>query len=184
MLKNKYYYCCQNELFVLYDNQHFISCSEDDIQYKILSGITNDGELHSWKYKIKVGIIKLIKDRSPLKAIPESATIQFVINLFFPTIFTSRNHVKYFLTVIGDILNAKTTDIYIASVCLKNIINELHLQNNAYFENINLINNIIRSNKTTLIQSLFRNCPFKICLYRSCFSTKFMSIQTKTSLKS
>ena len=142
MLKNKYYYCCQNELFLIYDNQHFISCSEDDIQYKILSGITNDGELHSWKYKIKVGIIKLIKERSPLKAIPESATIQFVINLFFPTIFTSRNHVKYFLTVIGDILNAKTTDIYIASVCLKNIINELHLQNNAYFENINLINNI------------------------------------------
>ena len=87
MLTNKYYYCCQNELFVLYDNKHFISCSEDDIQYKILSGISNDGELVPWKYKIKVGIIKLIKERSPLKAIPESATIQFVINLFFPGIF-------------------------------------------------------------------------------------------------
>ena len=142
MLTNKYYYCCQNELFVLYDNKHFISCSEDDIQYKILSGISNDGELVPWKYKIKIAIIKLIKERSPLKAIPESATIQFVINLFFPGIFASRNHVKYFLTVLGDILTGKTTDIYIASACLKNIINELHIQNNTYFENININNNI------------------------------------------
>ena len=142
MLINKYYYCCQNELFMLYDDKHFIPCSEDDIQYKILSEITNDRELVPWKHKIKIGIIKLIKERSPLNAIPESATIQFVINLLFPAIFTSRNHVKYFLTVIGDILNGKTTDIYIASVCLKKLINELHLQNNTYFENVNVIHNI------------------------------------------
>jgi hypothetical protein len=142
MLINKYYYCCQNELFMLYDDKHFIPCSEDDIQYKILSEITNDRELVPWKHKIKIGIIKLIKERSPLNAIPESATIQFVINLFYPTIFLSRNHVKYFLTVIGDILCGKISNIYIVSTCIKKIINELHQQNNTYFENVNLINNI------------------------------------------
>ena len=144
MLTNKYYYCPQNELFMLYDNTHYISCNEDVIQYKILSGISSDnsGELVPWKHKIKNGIIKLIKERSPLKSIPESATIQFVLNLFFPIIFQSRNHVKYFLTVIGDILCGKCDNIYICSVSLKKIINELHIQNNTYFENVNLVNNI------------------------------------------
>lgn len=144
MLTNKYYYCPQNELFMLYDNTHYISCSEDDIQYKILSGISSDnsGELISWKHKIKIGIIKLIRERSPLHSIPESATIQFVLNLFYPIIFQSRNHVKYFLTVIGDILCGKNDNTYICSTSLKKIINELHIQNNTYFENVNLVNNI------------------------------------------
>ena len=144
MLTNKYYYCPQNELFMLYDNTHYISCSEDDIQYKILSGISSDnsGELISWKHKIKIGIIKLIRERSPLHSIPESATIQFVLNLFYPIIFQSRNHVKYFLTVIGDILCGKNENTYICSTSLKKIINELHIQNNTYFENVNLVNNI------------------------------------------
>ena len=39
--------------------------------------------------------------------ISESKTIQYVFKLLQP-IFTSRNHVKYFLTVIGDLLHSKT----------------------------------------------------------------------------
>ena len=87
---------------MLYDGIHFVSYSEGKIQHQILSIIANEEKLLPWKYKIKINIMKQIKERSPLTAIPESATIQFVINALVPAVFPTRNHVKYFLTVIGD----------------------------------------------------------------------------------
>jgi hypothetical protein len=65
--------------------------------------------LREWRYKVTKNIIKRIKERSPLNATPESATIQFVINTLCPSIFTTRNHAKYFLTIIGECLGGSAT---------------------------------------------------------------------------
>jgi hypothetical protein len=105
--KNDYFYSSQTELFLRYDGLHFVVQSEDDIQHQILSTISSEKCLREWKYKVNKNIIKRIKERSPLMAIPESATIQFVINTLCPSIFHTRNHAKYFLTIIGECLSTK-----------------------------------------------------------------------------
>ena len=45
----------------------------------------------------------------------------------------------------------------------------LDANSNFFCSIINLTDNILRSNKPTIIQSLLGNCPFKISLYRGCF---------------
>ena len=102
--KNNYYYSSQTERFLYYDGLHFVTQNEDDIQHQILSAISSEKCLREWRYKVNKNIIKRIKERSPLNATPESSTIQFVINTLCPSIFTTRNHAKYFLTIIGECL--------------------------------------------------------------------------------
>ena len=136
LLKNRYYYCSQNELFMVYDGQHFSAHSEDDIQHNILSQITSaEHQLRPWKHKIKNNVIKRIKERSPLQAIPESATIQAVLGMLYPSVVGTRNHAKYFLTVIGDCVAGKndTALVYIASPLLKEIVREIGVQIYTHF---------------------------------------------------
>ena len=153
--RNNYFYSPQTDLFMVYDGTHFVSYSEGKIHHQILSTIANEEKLMSWKYKIKINIMKQIKERSPLTAIPESATIQFVINALVPAVFPTRNHVKYFLTVIGDQLkgggggggggvNEEILNnlIYIISPAAKDIINEISSQCRTLFGYINFLINI------------------------------------------
>ena len=163
--KNSYYYSAQTELFLHYDGLHFVIHSEDDIQHQILTTISSEKCLRDWKHKVNKNIIKRIKDKSPLKALPESATIQFVINQLCPFIFPTRNHAKYFLTIIGECLSSKndanananatenkeleqgaTTStpslIYIIPPALKDIIREIGNQCYTYFGLPNVFTNI------------------------------------------
>ena len=107
--KNLYFYSNSTELFLKYDDFHFRIYREDDIQHQILTMITTEQALIPWKYKIKNNIMKCIKERSPLTVIPESVTIQFVLNQLYPTYFATRNSAKYFLTVIGDSMTRATS---------------------------------------------------------------------------
>ncbi len=75
---------------------------EDEIIYNLLSSISKDRILLDWKHKTKNNVIGLIKEKSLFQTIPETYTIQKVLNNLFPSIFTSKNHAKYFLTIIGD----------------------------------------------------------------------------------
>ena len=145
MLKNSFFFSPNNELFMNYDGTHFLGYSEDDIQHLILTQITANNTLRPWKHKINNEIIRKIKDNSPLNAIPESETIQYVINLLFPSIFKSRNHVKYFLTMIGDSLRSvkKGIDfVYIASPNIKNIVYEISVQAYTHFGISNSLSSI------------------------------------------
>ena len=153
LLVNSYYYCTHNELFMYYDKIHFIADSEDNIIHKIITDINKNPELLQWKHKIKLNIIKRTKERSPLQTIPESKTIQFVLNLLQP-IFNSRNHIKYFLTVIGDLLHSKSKNYFICSLPLKDILNELNIQINTYIGSINIFNNI----KYKIYEHTLENC--------------------------
>jgi hypothetical protein len=127
--KHNYSYCPNTELFFKYDGLHFYIYNEDEIQYQILSSITYGQTLMPIKHKIKSTIIKKIKEFNPIFYIPESATIQFVINNLYPSLFKDKDSVKYFLTIIGDsILKKNETLIYIISPSVKNICNEIFTQ--------------------------------------------------------
>ena len=93
--------------FFQYDKKHYYMYSEDDIIYEVLKSITVKPELHPWKHKIKVQLLKSIKDRPLWSCIPESNTIQFVHKLLCPSIFSNKVHTKHFLCVIGDCLRKK-----------------------------------------------------------------------------
>ena len=72
----KYYYINSSDLFISYDSENFKVEKEDDILYKILSSISQDENLKPWKYKIKISVIKKIKESTILNLIPERFTIQ------------------------------------------------------------------------------------------------------------
>ena len=124
---NQYFYITSTEKFFYYDGVHYFSINEDDILYHVLSSITRDGNLMSWKQRTKINIMKRIKDNSLLKTIPESETIQYVIDTLCPSIFSTRNEAKYFLTILGDnILRKNTNLIHYVNSKSKNFIRELN----------------------------------------------------------
>jgi hypothetical protein len=80
----------------------------------------------SIKYKIKNRIIKSIQSRDILSSIPESRTIQNVIAHIYPALFRSRDHAKYFLTILGDVILKKSAPlIYFIPPLAKEFIKDL-----------------------------------------------------------
>jgi hypothetical protein len=93
-----------------------------------------------WKYKIKIQLMKRIRENSVLKSIPESETIQDTIQLLVPSLFSTKDSAKYFLTVIGDILHKKKSYYYfIHSKTLTPLFKELSQECYKFF-GINLLN--------------------------------------------
>ena len=140
---NNYYYIQNTEFFINYDKStmHFKIYKEDDILHEILTKITHKKCLIPWKYKIKLNVIKLIKERNVFDCIPESETIQSVINLLCPTIFKDKQSAKYFLTILGDIILRKNdTLIYLINSQAKNFIKFLSTHCYNFFGNVNIIN--------------------------------------------
>jgi len=100
--ENKYFYVSTTEKFYIYDGVNFKVTNEDAILHHILTTITRERCLLSWKYKTKVTLMKSIKENSLFDNVPESTTIQNVINSIYPTLFSTKYAAKYFLTVLGD----------------------------------------------------------------------------------
>jgi hypothetical protein len=108
---NQYFYISSTENFFFYDGVHYQHFNEDDILYHILSTISKERELSSWKQSTKNTIMKRIRENSLIKSIPESETIQYVIDSLCPLLFKSRTETKYFLTILGDNILRKNIDI-------------------------------------------------------------------------
>ena len=124
--KNKYFYLPTNNFFYEYDGKKYLIVKEDDVIHKLLSTISKDRVLLEWKYKTKTNIIKQIKDRSLFSSIPETDTIQNVLNVLYPTFFNTKNAAKYFLTIIGDNIFKKNSHIIcLVSQKMKQFLNEL-----------------------------------------------------------
>jgi hypothetical protein len=124
--KNSYFYLPNNNCFYEYNGTNYTGVKEDDIIHKLLSSISKDRVLLQWKYKTKINIIKQIKERNLFDSIPESETIQNVLNVLYPSIFYSKNHAKYFLTIIGDNIFKKNTSlIFLVNTQMKKILNDL-----------------------------------------------------------
>jgi len=139
---HRYFYCHHSELFIHYDGKHFNGYSEDEILHKIHLLIVSEQSLMVWKHKIKNNIMKQVREKSLFTAIPESETIQFVINSIYPSIFQSRNNAKYFLTIVGECIkndkcsindNETKKNIYITSPNMKIMLDELAEQLDIYF---------------------------------------------------
>lgn len=154
MTNNKYFYVSSTERFFYYDGLHYRLYSEDGILHHILTSITNDRSLMSWKYKTKVSIMKRIKENPLLTSVPESSTIQRVIMTLYPTIFPSKNAVKYFLTILGDnILKRRTDIIHLLPAYAKSFIREL----NNYCQ-INIGVNLMQSFRLKYHEHDYTNC--------------------------
>lgn len=158
--KGNYFYCSRNELFLHYDNKHFKGYSEDDIQHQILTSITQSKNLVPWKHKIKINIMKRLKDRSPLDAIPESFTIQNILNNLYPSIFTSKNSAKHFLTSVGDSIRGDKTNTYIVPSELKDLIREIETVYYTHFGSASILSNF----KLKYYAHDYAKCRFLQCI--------------------
>jgi len=124
--KNKYFYLTNNNCFYEYNDKNYFIIKEDSVIHKLLSSISKEKKLLPWKYKTKFLIIKLIKERSLLQTIPETYTIQNILNTIYPSIFKTKNEAKYFLTIIGDnILKKNSNLIFLVNQKTKKLLNEL-----------------------------------------------------------
>lgn len=140
--RNIYFYCNTSEIFFKYNNENYQAIKEDDIIHNVLSTLNHHDyknefeyfqeQLLPWKFKIKTSIVKQIRDISLFTSIPESITIQNIINIFKP-IFPSKIEIKYFLTIIGDTILKKPTNINIISINLKTLIKNLENLGSQYF---------------------------------------------------
>jgi hypothetical protein len=139
-----YYYNPSIDLFFVYQHNTYKIINEDEIEHDIRTTITDqqNSELSIWKYKIKNSIIKKIKERDLLSSIPESETIQRVLNALTPFIFKNKDSAKYFLTIIGDILLRKNTNTYFIPSKTKHFISDLSEESYALFGTPNMMNHI------------------------------------------
>lgn len=110
LTNNQYFYIPSTENYFYYDGIHYHLYKEEDLIYNVLSSISRDRQLLSWKQKTKIYIMKRIKENNLLKSVPESATIQHVLDILYPTLFSKKAEAKYFLTILGDNIFKKNTE--------------------------------------------------------------------------
>tara|TARA_B110000967_G_scaffold209873_1_gene268239 strand:- start:13427 stop:15061 length:1635 start_codon:yes stop_codon:yes gene_type:complete len=108
---NQYYFIPSTEYFIYYNGLHYQLINEDDLQYNIVRNIHLNNKLINYKRQVKTHIIKKIKDNILYNTIPESETIQFTINMLYPSIFNTKPQVKHFLTLLGDNILKKNNNI-------------------------------------------------------------------------
>ena len=142
--KNQYYYLPSNNCFYEYNGKNYFIIKDDDIIHKLLSSISKERILLQWKHKTKFNILKQIKERSLFSSIPETDTIQNILNVLYPSFFYSKNSAKYFLTIIGDnILKKNLHIIYLVSQKMKHFLNEVDNVAFVSIGNNNITNNFM-----------------------------------------
>ena len=136
--KHDYYYLPQTSTFYEYDKNTYKAIREDDVIYQLLSSISKEEKLMQWKYKTKFLLLKQIKERNLFQSIPETATIQRVIGALVPSLFSDKKSAKYFLTILGDAILKKSSDlIFLVKPKTKPLLQEL---DSLLFKTINLSN--------------------------------------------
>jgi hypothetical protein len=140
---NQYFYLQSSNLYYEYNNKNYKIVSEDDIVYNLLTNISHTKILFQWKHKTKIHIMKQIKDRGLFTSIPDTETIQEVLNVLYPSIFQSKLMAKYFLIIIGDnILKKNTHLIFLINNTMKQFIQEIDDISNITIKN-NISNNFL-----------------------------------------
>ena len=125
MNRNRFFYT--SNMFVSYNQKHYSIVPEDDIWCEILKELSSNKNLAKIKYSIKTTLVKEIKKNKMIHSIPESFTIQYVLDHLSPTLFDSRDLSKYFLTILGDnILKKRQNLIHFINPIAKNFLNYLN----------------------------------------------------------
>lgn len=148
-LEKTYYYSKKQNLFVVYDGKDYKEISEDNLLFEILEKITTIKELQEKKQEIKDIIMEKIKKNSFKHSIPESMTIQTIINYLHPVIFKTKEETKYFLCILGDNILRKTKNEfnYIISEKAEKFIKHIGDCYSDYFNNKVIIQNFLKSYK-------------------------------------
>ena len=130
---NRYFYIPDVNTFISYDGTNYTTINEDNIWGQILSTINKDTNLAAWKHKVRIELINIIKKQNILNTIPESSTIQHTLKIFTSIVSPSKDHAKYFLTIIGDLLLKKTNHIiYLVDPIITNFLSALQYEINKY----------------------------------------------------
>jgi hypothetical protein len=122
---NHYYYLSNQNKYYEYNGTSYFCVEEDEIIIKILSMLSKNTLLIRYKYKTKIMIIKKIKEKCLLHSIPETTTIQNILQFLCPFLFSTENEAKYFLTVLGNILLKNNEIYFLISSDTKKIINTI-----------------------------------------------------------
>ena len=100
-----------------------------------------------WKQKVKTSIMKIIKEKNIFDIIPESHTIQYVLDQITPLLLQTKNEAKYFLTILGDNILKKNYDlIHIVNNRSKDFITTLEENVYHYFKNYYHVNTTFKFN--------------------------------------
>ena len=139
----QYFYIKSTDTFIEYNGIDYKIIPEDNLWFKILNDITEKKTLLECKQKIKTNIIEYIKKKNLLESIPESLTIQNMINFFTPILFSNKEKVKYFFSIIGDnILNKSNQNNYFVQEKSKEFFEIVENLSGYYFEKkINIMKN-------------------------------------------
>ena len=109
----EYFYLRIADIFINYDGEHFKIINGSDLVAKILKTINLNKELRIKKQPIKNIILKKIKANPLFGGIPNTYTIQHVLNNLTPIIFKNKNLTKYFLCVLGDSILNKEVEVLV-----------------------------------------------------------------------
>lgn len=152
----QFFYISPTDTFIKYTGKNYDIIDEDEVWYTILNDITQKNTLIDWKQKIKNTIIKNIKNNSITNTIPESYTVQQIINFFTPTLLNSKIEVKHFLTLLGDNILGKQ----------RNIINLTTPESKAFFLTLEEFGQCYFKNKINICDSIkftYRNYEYNDC---------------------
>lgn len=139
---HSYYYNPTTNMYIEYTDQYkFIS--ENEMIHIILQFLTKYHETHiefSLKQRIKNKIIKKIKEKHIHHNIPESTTLQDILNFLHPNFFSHKNYAKYFMITLGDIIMKKTDLLYFLPVHMKPFLKNINRVLSLCFQNMNIFN--------------------------------------------
>ena len=108
---NPMFYVAASSMFVHYCDGHFVQVSEDDVTHMVFKHISVNRTLSRWKYKIKLTLLKRIRETPLSEASPTTSTIKPVIKSF-QSMFGNKAYAKYFMVVLGDILWGRRNQVY------------------------------------------------------------------------
>ena len=174
---HRYFYNSFTDIFYKYDGLYFNPVNGDAIHQHLFNAISADDTMRDLKFILRKEGIKYVKKRSPLFSIPETTTIQRIIDLLTPDFFPTRHHAKYFLVVIGEcILNRigdaskdKEAPLNISANIIDNMSELIYLCNPNSKEMISEINNCLHKHLGSKIY--FPNIKYKFNIshtYKKC----------------
>jgi len=177
------------QIFYINHNNLFIMCYNDEIEFRIL----NEDELICYiskdintsvftiekKHSLISKIIHYIKNGNINDIIPESKTIQNVLDIFNTIFYNNKDLCKYILIIIGELFEKNKHDyIYIVSEDLKQLITDILDFAYSYFKirSTSLDNFKIKHNCKQLDKCLIIPCNSYKKIYGDLIKNNIISI--------
>jgi hypothetical protein len=136
---NKYYSCVvrdKEKIYIKYDGLNFEVCNRDQIWCEIVTDLNPHSHpgLSKFKHDIAKRALRHVLENDVFNCIPESKTIQKIIEFFNPLFLKTKEDVKYFLAAIGDSVCKTNGDLlYYVSELSREFLTELKVYYDEFF---------------------------------------------------